>query len=66
MIKTSRDIVESISDKLEEEKIFEIISRTYFSYKEILQFIKELIVYKEYVFENEKYQVSSHLSNESD
>ena len=65
MIKTSRDIVESISDKLEKEKIFEIISRTYFSYKEILQFIKELTVYKKYVFENEKYQISLDLSNES-
>ena len=51
LIETSRNIVKSISDKLEKEKIFEIISNTYFSYKEILKFIKELVVYKKYVLE---------------
>ena len=41
MIETSQYIVKSIS-------------KNYFSYKEISQFIKELIVYKKYVFENNK------------
>ena len=53
LIKTSENIVESISDKLKKEHIFEIISKTYFEYKKILQVIKELTVYKKYV-ENEK------------
>ena len=52
LIQTSENIVEGISDKLREEQIFEIISKTYFMYKRILQTIKELIVYKIFV-ENE-------------
>jgi len=50
LIDTSKNIVESIFDRLKEEKIFEIIARTYFSYKRELQFIKELVVYK--IYEN--------------
>ena len=46
LIKTTVNIVESISDKLKKEPIFEIISKTYFEYKKILHIIKELIVYK--------------------
>jgi len=46
---TSKDIVESISSQLKNESIFKVISLTYFEYKKILQFIKELIVYKKYV-----------------
>ena len=49
LMQTSRNIVESISDKLKNDKIFEILSRTYFDYKNILQIIKELIVYKKFV-----------------
>ena len=48
LIDTSQNIVESIFDRIKVEKIFEIISKTYFSYKKQLQFIKELVVYKKY------------------
>ena len=51
LIQTSCNIVESISDKLKKEIIFEILSKTYFNYKNILQFIKELVVYKKFVTE---------------
>ena len=54
LMQTSKNIVESISDKLKNDKIFEILSRTYFDYKNTLQIIKELTVYKQYVFEEEK------------
>ena len=55
LIQISEFIVESISYKLKNEIIFEIISKAYFEYKNILQIIKELIVYKKYVeFENNK------------
>ena len=53
LIQTSENIVESISYELKKELIFEIISRSYYEYKNILQVIKELVVYKKYV-ENEK------------
>ena len=49
LLETSNNIVESISDKLKNEKIFEILSNTYFQYKLELQFIKELVVYKQFV-----------------
>ena len=49
LIETSLNIVESISEKLKKEPIFKIISNTYFRYKELLQTIKELVVYKQYV-----------------
>ena len=45
---TSYNIVESISEKLKDEKIFRILSRTYYDYKNELEFINELIVYKQY------------------
>lgn len=48
LIDTSQNIVESIFDRIKVEKIFEIISKTYFSYKKQLQFIKKLVVYKKY------------------
>jgi MoxR-like ATPase len=48
LIETSKNIVESIFDRLKDEKIFEIISNTYFSYKQELQIIKELVAYKTY------------------
>jgi len=53
LMKTSSNIVESISDKLKNDNIFEILSRTYFDYKNILQIIKELIVYKKFVQNDE-------------
>ena len=43
---TAINIVESISPRLKNHVIFEILSNTYFEYKELLQTIKELIVYK--------------------
>ena len=49
LIQTSYNIVESISEKLKIEKIFQILSQTYFNYKKFLDTIKELIVYKNYV-----------------
>ena len=48
LIEISNSIAGSISDKLKNEPIFEIISKTYFSYKRLLQIIKELVVYQLY------------------
>ena len=48
LIETSNNIVESIYDRIKGEKIFEIISTTYFLYKKELQTIKELVAYKLY------------------
>ena len=48
LIETSNNIVESIYDRIKDEKIFEIISTTYFLYKKELQTIKELVAYKLY------------------
>ena len=39
--------------KIKKETIFKKIAKTYFKYKQILQLIKELVVYKQFV-ENEK------------
>ena len=49
IVETARDIVASISDKLKDDKIFELISHTYFEYKNQLQIIKELVVYKQLI-----------------
>ena len=48
IIETSKNIVESISPSIKEDKIFTILSFTYFNYKNYLQLIKELMVYKKY------------------
>ena len=48
LIATSYNIVESISDDLSENKIFEILSRAYYEYKSKIRFIKELMVLKQY------------------
>ena len=50
LIQNSYNIVESISKKLKTEKIFEILSKTNFKYKKIVDIIKDLIVYKRYIF----------------
>ena len=48
LIQTAKQIVESVAPKIKEEKIFDILSNTYCEYKKQLQFIKELVVYKQY------------------
>ena len=49
LIETSYNIMESISDKLKNDKICDILSKTYFNYKKELQIIKELMIYKTYI-----------------
>jgi hypothetical protein len=63
IIETSNNIVESISEKLIKDPIFEILSNTYFYYKEELQFIKELVVYKKYKSEKAKMSATEKLTN---
>lgn len=46
IVTTAQDIVMSISDKLKDDKIFELISHSYFEYKTQLKIIKELVAYK--------------------
>ena len=48
IISTSQNIVESINEKLIKDQVFSILSKTYFDYKQELQFIKELVVYKQF------------------
>ena len=48
LIKTSKSIVERIREDLSSLKIFEILARAYHEYKNILKFIKDLIVLKQY------------------
>ena len=57
LMQTSKNIVESISIKLKNDKIFEILSRTYFDYKNLLQIFKELIVYKKFVSAQKKPEI---------
>ena len=45
---TARTIVEGIYPKIKDDKIFDVLSNTYFEYKRTLKLIKELIVYKKY------------------
>ena len=51
IIETASNIVENISHSIKNDKIFEILSNTYFKYKKQLQTIKELVVLKQYVKE---------------
>ena len=54
LTETSKCIVESISEDLSSQKksaIFDILSKAYFNYKNILNFIKEFIILKKYVSE---------------
>ena len=57
LIKTCRSIVESISKNLKDHIIFEILSNTYYNYKEFLKDVKELIALKNYikVYNNKDY-----------
>ena len=48
LIETSTNIVENISSKIKNDKIFKLISHTYFEYKRYLNIIKELVVCKTY------------------
>ena len=52
IIETSRNIVESIYPNIKDDKIFKILSNTYFEYKSQLQKIKEFMVYKQYKSSN--------------
>ena len=65
LIETAYNIVESISDKLKNDTIFRILSKTYFEYKNELQIMKELIVYNQYIYDNNTIQekAGSHKSN---
>ena len=46
LIFTATKIVKGIAPKIKDDKIFEVLSNTYFEYKQKLQLIKELMVYK--------------------
>ena len=46
---TAKNIVQSISPNIKDDGIFVILSNTYFAYKQQLQTIKELVVFKKYV-----------------
>ena len=43
---TAKKIVKGICPKIKDDKIFDVLSYTYFEYKKKLQLIKELMVYK--------------------
>ena len=45
---TAKTIVEGIYPKIKDDNIFEVLSNTYFEYKNILKLIKNLMVYKKY------------------
>ena len=64
LISTANSIVESVSDELNENKIFEILSRAYYEYKTKLTFIKELIVLKQYNEKVEKIDLKKSLFQE--
>ena len=57
---TSKGIVESISKEIAEEPskifVFNILSRAYYLYKQILNFIKKLIVLKKFLKKNENFK----------
>jgi len=60
---TSSNIVESISPKLKNRVIFEVLSATCFEYKKLLQTIKELIVYKKYTAEKNNITVDNQIQD---
>ena len=56
---TSKNIVQSISSKIKDDKVFKIISKTYFEYKKIIKLFKELVVYKQYLAEKRRIKGSN-------
>ena len=54
LINTSKSIVESISEDLSNNIVFEILSRTYYEYKNTLIFIKELTAFKQFESQNKQ------------
>ena len=66
LIETSYNIMESISDKLKNDKICDILSKTYFNYKKVLQIIKELMIYKTYIKNKEGNNSVSQTNNGGD
>ena len=52
LLYTTRCIVESISEDISKEKIFEILSKTYFEYKNKLYFIQKLIALNKFIGNN--------------
>ena len=52
LINISKSIVQSISKDLSNNIIFEILSTTYYEYKNFLNFIKELTVFKQFKTKN--------------
>ena len=56
LISTTKCIVESISDELYDNKIFEILSRAYYEYKDKLKFTKKLTALKKF---NELYGIKN-------
>ena len=67
LFSTAIKIVKSIEPNIVEEKIFEIISNTYFEYKKELQFIKELVVCEKYMsLKNKKIQDTDINENNSE
>ena len=65
IIGTSRNIVENISPKLKDDSIFNVLSHTYFEYKNELKFIKEIIVYGQYMKKNKNFDSYSDNENNS-
>lgn len=51
---TAKKIVGRFSQKIKEDKIFRLISSTYYNYKQIIKDLKEIVVYKQYVNEKKK------------
>ena len=56
---TSKNIVQSISSKIKDDKVFKIVSKTYFEYKQIIKLFKELVVYKQYLAEKRRIKGSN-------
>ena len=61
---TAKNIVASISERIQSDDIFRIISRTYFNYKKIIKTIKDLVVYKKYIYEK-KFEAENNSKTEN-
>ena len=66
LIFTSSKIAESIDPRIKNEKIFELLSLTYYHYKRLLKFIKELTVLKQYEKEKQNNNNNSIDINDED